>query len=79
MSEFKTVASIADFRTLDESEVLLGYLDGFDGLPCPGNSQSRSFVHGWRNGMADAGHARPDHAQMMLAEEFGCMVPCTLH
>ncbi len=79
MSEFKTVASIADFRTLDEAEVLLGYLEGFDGLPCPGNGRSRSFVHGWRNGMADAGYAETDHAQMVLAEEFSRMVPCTIH
>ncbi len=78
MSEFKTVDSIAEFRTLDEADILLGYIDGFDGLPCPGNG-SRAFVHGWRNGMADAGHAETDHAQIRLAAEFARAVPCTIH
>ncbi len=79
MSEFKSVASVADFRTLDESDMLLGYMDGFDGLPCPGSGRSRSFFHGWRNGMADAGHMERDGAQQALAEEFRDMVPHTLH
>lgn len=79
MSEFTSVATIADFRTLDESEMLLGYMDGFDGLPCPASARSRSFFHGWRNGMADAGHIEADDAQHALAEEFRHMTPCTLH
>jgi len=79
VSEFKSVATIADFRTLDESEVLLGYLEGFDGSPRPGSDCSRSFCHGWRNGMADAGHAEPDSAQMALSDAFYEMAHCAVH
>jgi hypothetical protein len=79
MSEFKNVASVADFRSLDESEVLMGYLDGFDGLPCPANARSRSFVHGWRNGMTDAGYAAADADQQTLADDFRHAKPPTLH
>ena len=79
MSEFKSVATIADFRTLDESEVLLGYLEGFDGGPRPGSDCSRSFCHGWRNGMADAGHAEADSAQLALAGAFHEMASSAVH
>jgi hypothetical protein len=79
MSEFGPVARISDRRTLDESEVLLGYMAGFDGSPCPGSSCSRSFLHGWRNGMVDGGHAEPDAAQRALAAEYRIGVSQTLH
>lgn len=70
MSEFKPVSSVAEFQSLDEAEVLLGYLEGFDGRTCPHSGCSRSFFHGWRNGMVDGGHAEPDSAQLALAHEF---------
>jgi hypothetical protein len=78
-SEFKSAATVADFRTLDEADMLLGYMDGFDGLPPPGSGSSRSFFHGWRNGMVDAGHLDPNSAQLALAEEFSAMAPPTIH
>ncbi len=79
MSEFKSVATVADFRTLDEAEVLLGYLEGFDGGPPPGSDYSRSFCHGWRNGMVDGGHMDADEAQLALTGEFEQLDCAILH
>lgn len=70
MSEFSPVATVAEFHTLNESEVLLGYLEGFEGSPQPGSTASRSFHHGWRNGMVDAGYAEVDNAQLQLRAEL---------
>ncbi len=71
MPEFPPVSTIADFLTLDEAEVLIGYMDGFDGGAAPGSNRSRSYCHGWRNGMADSGRCSPDDAQNSLAASFG--------
>ena len=73
MPEFPPVSTIEDFRTLDEAEVLLGYMDGFDGGPSPGSDRSRSYCHGWRNGMVDSGRCSPDDAQHALAAAFGLL------
>ncbi len=73
MPEFPPVRTIAEFRTLDEADVLLGYMDGFDGGAPPGSDRSRSYWHGWRNGMADGGRCGPDDAQRALAAAFGLL------
>jgi hypothetical protein len=52
--------------TLDDAEMVEGYKDGFAGFPC-GDNRSRSYWHGWRNGMVDSGRAKTDAAQMLLA------------
>jgi hypothetical protein len=70
MSEFIPVRTIADFRTLDESDVMEGYLDGFHDGPAPGSDRSRAYWHGWRNGRVDAGLAEPDSAQLALDQAF---------
>jgi hypothetical protein len=70
MAEFVPVETIADFRKLDDGEILEGYFDGFHGSPPPGSDRSRSFWHGWRNGRVDAGFAEPDLSQLFLAGEF---------
>jgi hypothetical protein len=70
MAEFLPVTSVADFRLLDDGEVLEGYLDGFHGAAAPGSDRSRSFWHGWRNGRVDAGLDEADIAQCALAREF---------
>ncbi len=79
MSEFLRVRTAADFRTLDESEMLLGYMEGFEGSPPPCSGASRSFYHGWRNGMVDAGFADADDAQIELATELCSQPPISLH
>lgn len=71
MSEFVPVSTAIDFYTLDECEVLLGYLEGFEGGRPPGSTASRSFQHGWRNGLVDAGLVEADEAQLQLRRELG--------
>jgi hypothetical protein len=70
MAEFAYVTTIADFRQLDDGEILEGYFDGFHGSAAPGSDRSRSFWHGWRNGRVDAGLAEPDFAHQALEQEF---------
>jgi len=70
MPEFVPVMTVADFRQLDDGEILEGYFDGFHGDPAPGSDRSRSYWHGWRNGRVDAGLADPDFAQVALRRAF---------
>jgi hypothetical protein len=70
MSEFAAVETLADYRQLDDGEILEGYFDGFHGSAAPGSGRSRGYWHGWRNGRVDAGLAKPDAAQHALEEAF---------
>lgn len=69
MSEFTPVSTKADLDCLDSDEIVAGYRVGFDGVPEPGSDRSRSYWHGWRNGMVDGGHATIDVHQHLLAHE----------
>ena len=70
MSEFRAVATLAEFMRLDEGEVLEGYFDGFhDALP-PAATRSTAYWHGWRNGQVDNGNRPADAAQQALARDF---------
>lgn len=53
---------------LDEDECLAGYRAGLDDEPEPGNDKSRSYLHGWRNGMADKGRLPISPEQREYAE-----------
>lgn len=66
----KPVSTLEDLATLDDDEVLEGYRDGLDNAPEPGGNRSRSYWHGWRNGMADRGRIQPDGAMRQLAREY---------
>jgi hypothetical protein len=66
VSEFRKVSTTADLANLDGDEILAGYLAGYKGEPEPGSDKSRSFWHGWRNGMADAGRVKIDAEQRAL-------------
>ncbi|HWX50483.1 MAG TPA: hypothetical protein VNZ61_20725 [Roseomonas sp.] len=69
---FEAVRSVADFRTLDEADVLIGYMDGMAGLVGAKN-MTRSYWHGWRNGAVDAGFIEPDEAQIQIEAEFATL------
>lgn len=70
MAEFASVTTVDEFRSLDDGDVLEGYLDGVSAMPAPGSDRSRAYWHGWLNGRVDAGLAQPDAAQIMLADAF---------
>lgn len=55
---------------LDEDECLAGYRSGLQGEPEPGSDKSRSFLHGWRNGMVDKGHLPISREQEEYAKSF---------
>jgi len=67
---FQPVETVAEFRTLDEGDVLCGYLDGLSGTTCALGEVSRAYWHGWRNGLVDGGFAEPDSAQLKLDAQF---------
>lgn len=75
MTEFSPVQTVDDFRTLDDGEMLEGYLDGFHGGAAPDSSRSRSYWHGWRNSMVESGRCPPDRAYLALASAFIDLVP----
>jgi hypothetical protein len=60
---------MAALETLDNAEIQEGYRDGRDGLPC-GDNRSRSYWHGWRNGMMDSKRMESDWPSQMLAGEY---------
>jgi ribosome modulation factor len=55
---------------LDEDECLAGYRAGLDDEPEPGSDKSRSYLHGWRNGMADKGRLPISPEQREYAESY---------
>lgn len=67
MSEFAPVRTLEDLATLDDREVVMGYVDGLHGCPEPGNNRTRSYWHGWRNGMVDSRRRESDAHQRELA------------
>lgn len=64
------VRTISEFRMLDDGEVLEGYLDGFNGTPIKTGVRSRSYMHGWRNGMIESERWPPDDAYFELRNAF---------
>lgn len=67
--EFSPVVTVADLDQLDDDEIVAGYRYGSHGGPEPGNDKSRSFWHGWRNGMLDRSRAT-DWAQGQLIDDL---------
>lgn len=70
MTDDEPVRTIPDFRMLDDGEVLDGYLDGFDGTSVISGTRSRSYMHGWRNGMIESERWPPDDAYFELRNAF---------
>lgn len=66
MSEFRPVTDLHDLLSLDDEEMAAGYWAGHAGDPEPGNTHSRAYWHGWKNGAADAGFRRTDKLQKQL-------------
>jgi len=72
MAEYKPVVTIEDFDTINNDECLEGYLYGrsdkaWEPLPCI-NNFSRSFYHGYLNGMVDTGKLKLSDEQKELAK-----------
>lgn len=70
MAEFRFVQTVSDFKTLDDGDILEGYLDGFHATGTPDSSRSRGYWHGWRNGVIESGRSPADAAYNRLASAF---------
>lgn len=68
--ERKPVSTVAELETLDERDILHGYLAGLNGRDEPGVEFNRAYWHGWRNGMRDKGRIPGDAAMAALAHEI---------
>lgn len=70
MTPDEPVRTTAEFKKLDDGEILEGYLDGFGGVPVATGLRSRSYMHGWRNGMIESDRWPPDDAYIELRNAF---------
>ncbi len=66
---FEPVSTKVDLETLDDKEIVEGYLSAARGDPEPGPNRGRGFWHGWRNGMIDLGEIKSDAASRQLVHE----------
>jgi len=64
----RPVLLASDLERLDSDEVIEGYNDGHEGFPCSGN-RSRSYWHGWQNGMVDSGRMEKNVFMSLLARD----------
>lgn len=69
MSEYAPVSTKEDLSLLDENDVVEGYRAGCRGESEPGSAFSRSYWHGWRNGMVDSQRMEKDVDQARLARD----------
>jgi hypothetical protein len=70
MGEFQPVEHKSELDLMDSDDMMAGYMAGLNDTPEPGSAYSRSYWHGWRNGMADKGRIPSDHAMQNLATEI---------
>jgi len=72
MAEIKRfpVMTLEELDTLNSDDVIEGYFDGRANEPEPGGNRSKSYWHGWRNGMVDGHHMEKDAAMAILAHLF---------
>lgn len=70
MAEFSPVETVEDFYTLDDGDILEGYLDGFSGGLAPDSTRSRGYWHGWQNGMIESNRVPKTAAYDTLARAF---------
>lgn len=64
----RPVMLASDLVTLDGAEIMEGYRDGLEGFPCS-NNRSRSYWHGWQNGMTDKGRMEPTVYGRLLVQD----------
>lgn len=70
MSEFTPLSTAAEADLLDMDDCVEGYKRGLRADPEPGSDKSKSYWHGWRNGMMDRGLIPIDDAARNLVSEI---------
>jgi hypothetical protein len=66
---FPPVSTKSDLDSLDQGDILEGYMSAERGDPEPGPNRGRAFWHGWRNRMMDYGVIPQDAASIQLVKE----------
>lgn len=66
---FEPVRTRVDLQSLDEKDIVEGYMSAERGDPEPGENRGRAFWHGWRNRMMDLGVIPLDDASRQLVRE----------
>lgn len=69
MSEFTPVSTVEELAKLNDEEIIEGYRSGYKGDPEPDSTKSKSFWHGYRNGLVDSGRWKGDEHQTALARD----------
>ncbi|HFQ6840912.1 hypothetical protein I5N18_16420 [Serratia marcescens] len=69
MSEFTPVSTMDELAQLNDEEIIDGYRSGCNGAPEPDSTKSKSFWHGYRNGLVDSGRRKSDEHQTALARD----------
>lgn len=70
MSEYQPLKSAAELDLLDMDDCVTGYRAGLHGDAEPGSDKSKSFWHGWRNGMMDTNRMPHDADARAVAGEY---------
>jgi hypothetical protein len=70
MSCFAPVATLDDLDSLDEAEMVEGYLSTRLDDPEPGENRGRAFWHGWRTRMMDYGEIEIDATHRKLVDAW---------
>ena len=70
MSEFEPVATVADLETLDQDEIVAGFMDWRPGDPEPGPNRGRAYWHGFMNAARDHGERPWSPQSAQLAHEI---------
>lgn len=66
---FKPITSIEDFKNINDEDVVEGYIMGIKGIDFEIN-KSRSYYHGYLNGLNDGGFRKMDEHQKKLIVEL---------
>lgn len=69
-SPFQPVSTLADLDSLDEGEIVAGYLDWRAGDPEPGPNRGRAYWHGWMNAARDHRERPHTEADGRLVREY---------
>ncbi|MGG4625199.1 hypothetical protein ACLPHD_12625 [Serratia odorifera] len=69
MSEYSSLRTVEELTKLDNDEIVAGYRSGYQGDPEPDSTKSKSFWHGYRNGLVDSGRWKGDEHQTALARD----------
>lgn len=70
MANFVPVTTLEELDSLNDDEIVEGYLSAERGDPEPGENRGKAFWHGWRSRMMDCGETPHNAAHQKLVNEW---------